>query len=128
MKTGDIISEINMNFARVYRGAAAFVGSGAFWNFCISTISDPQLMSNIAFANDLGVPPVKSLLLIYRRTASPAPGFEFDEYTKKSMGALMGFIFKNVLGYAGQKDRCAVNELGVKTAARFTDGPVIKFS
>lgn len=127
MKTSYIISEINMNFVKIYRGAATFVGSGAVWNFCISTISDPLLMNNIAFANDLGVPPVRSLLLIYRRTASPAPDFEFDEYTKKSMGALMGFVFKNVIGYAGQKDRCAVNELGVKTAARFTDGPVVRF-
>lgn len=39
----------------------------------------------------------------------------------------MGFIFKNVLGYKNQKERCRVNQFGVKTATRFLDGNYVVF-
>ena len=39
----------------------------------------------------------------------------------------MGFVFKFVLDYQYQKERCVVNLLGVKTATRFLLGPVIEF-
>lgn len=43
------------------------------------------------------------------------------------MGALMGFIFKFVLGYTDQKERCTINKFRVKTATRFLNGPVVSF-
>ena len=127
MKTRDIISSINIDFAKTYKNAAPFVGSGALWDFCISTISNPITMSNIAFANDMGIPPVRSLLVIYRRKMKPADGFKFTAQESQSMGALMGYVFKFVLGYQDQKERCAVNDLGVKTATRFLNGPEVEF-
>ena len=84
-------------------------------------------MSNIAFANDLGIPPVKSLLVIYRRKMNPAEDFKFTAQKSQSMGALMGFVFKFVLDYQYQKERCVVNDLGIKTATRFMMGPVVDF-
>ena len=128
MKTSYIVQSIYQDFGSIYRAATPFIGSGPLWDFCIQAISDPVTMSCIAFANDLEIPPVKSLVLLYRRTMNPAPGFSFTEEERKSMGALMGFVFKSVLGYTDQKERCAVNDLGVKTATRFLNGPVHQFS
>jgi hypothetical protein len=128
MNTQHIIDAIDRDFAKTYRGAANFIDSGAVWNFCMETIKDPVLMSNIAFANDLEVPPVKSLLLIYKRKMTPAEDFKFDSYESRSIGALMGFVFKFVLGYKDQKERCKVGQYGIQTATRFLDGPFVEFT
>ncbi len=123
MKTAYIVECIRRDFPRVYRAAAPFVDSGDLWEFCLNAINDPVWMSCIVFANELEVPPVKSLIHIYRRVNHPEPGFVFTEQERRDMGALMGFVFKHVLGYREQKERCTVNELGVKTATRFLNGP-----
>ncbi len=120
MNTQNILTAIDRDFVKTYRGAAAFVDSGSLWNFCIDTIRDPVLMGHIIFANDLGVPPVKSLVQIYRYKMNPADSFTFTTYESRSMGALMGFVFKFVLSYTGQKERCKVDVFGIQTAARFT--------
>ena len=125
MKTSDIVLEINNHFADTYKNASKFVNSGELWDFCIETIKNPVRMSNIAFANDMGVPPVRSLITIYEREKNPSENFTAVQ--SQQMGALMGFIFKYVLNYQSQKERCAVNHLGVKTATRFKDGPVWEF-
>ena len=127
MKTSDIIKAIHKDFASVYRGASPFVNSGSLWDFCMDTISDPVAMSNIIFANDMGIPPVKSLLSIYKRRMNPPAGFEFQGNESQYMGALMAYVFKSVLRYKNQKERCQVNYLGIKTATRFFDGPIVKF-
>ena len=127
MKTSEIINAINDRFAETYKNATPFVNSGALWDFCMDTIRNPITMSNIAFANDLGIPPVKSLLVIYRRKVKPSDDFKFSPQESQSMGALMGFVFKYVLDYQYQKERCAVNDLGVKTATRFMDGTPVDF-
>lgn len=127
MKTTDIITAIYDDFASIYTNGAPFVDSGALWDFCMETIRNPITMSNIAFANDMGIPPVKSLLVIYHRKMNPAEGFRFAPRESQSMGMLMGFVFKHVLGYRSQKERCTVGDLGVKTATRFCDGPVVEF-
>ena len=75
MKTSEIINAVNNRFADTYKNATPFVNSGALWDFCMETIRNPITMSNIAFANDLGIPPVKSLLVIYRRKMKPAEDF-----------------------------------------------------
>ena len=132
MNTQTIVNAIRQDFVKTYRGAANFVDSGAIWVFCMATIEDPILMGKIVFANDLGIPPVKSLLLIYKRKMNPADGFQFDHYESRSIGALMGFVFKFVLGYTDQKERCAVNQYGIQTATRFlkkdSDGVDVTFT
>lgn len=126
MKAADIVQAVYGNFTTVYRGATPFVNSGALWNFCIGVIGDPMLMSNVIFANDMGVPPVKSLLEIYKRRCHPSVGFEFTKKESQNMGALMAYVFKFVLGYRGQKERCAVHDLGIGTATRYFDGPIVE--
>ena len=126
MKTQQIIDAINKDFAAVYKNATPFVQSGDLWDFCIETIRNPMSMSNIVFANDMGIPPVKSLITIYKRKRNPQNTFKLSARESQSIGALMGFVFKFVLGYQHQKERCTVNELGVKTATRFFDGPIIE--
>lgn len=101
--------------------------SGALWDFCIDTIENPIAMSCIVFANDMGIPPVKSLINIYKRKNKIADDFAFAAQESQYLGSLMGFVFKFVLGYTNQKERCTVNELGVKTATKFLDGPIIEF-
>ena len=127
MKTNDIILKINEKFAETYKNASPFVNSGELWDFCMETIKNPITMSNIAFANDMGVPPVKSLVTIYTRKKKPNKDFQFTGVQSQYMGALMGFVFKFVLGYREQKERCKVDRLGVKTSTRFLAGPVIEF-
>ncbi len=128
MKTSKIIEDIEGGFTDKYKNASTFVNSGELWDFCVDTIKNPQLLSNIVFANDMGVPPVKSLITIYERKKQPEEGFEFTAVQSQQMGSLMGFVFKFVLNYPKQKERCTVNLLGVRTAARFLEGPVIEFT
>ena len=128
MQTSYIINCINQNFAKVYKNATPFVNSGTLWQFCIDTIKDPVSLSCIVFANDMGVPPMASLMLFYQRQQNPPSNFQFAEKERQRMGALMGFVFKHVLGYQKQNDRCKVNCLGVQNAARFLDGPVHQFT
>lgn len=125
MRTLDIINEIQNNFADTYKNASKFVDSGELWDFCMETIKNPVTISNIVFANDMGVPPVKSLITIYERQVHPSN--DFTAVQSQYMGALMGFVFKFVLGYTDQKERCVVNQLGVKTATKFLAGPVWDF-
>lgn len=127
MKTSTIIEAIEKDFISTYKNATPFVNSGELWDFCIDTIKNPITMSCIAFANDLGIPPVKSLLTIYQREKCPQSNFSFTAQESQFLGALMGFVFKFVLDYQYQKERCAVNLLGVKTATRFLLGPVVTF-
>lgn len=127
MKTTDIINAIDKEFSATYKNATPFVQSGFLWDFCIETIKNPISMSNIVFANDLGIPPVKSLITIYKRNYHPQDTFKLSAQESQFIGALMGFVFKYVLGYQNQKERCTVNELGIKTATRFFDGPITEF-
>lgn len=125
MRTEEIIIKINEDFAATYKNASKFVDSGALWDFCLETIKNPITMSNIVFANDMGIPPVKSLITIYERKVQPTENF--TALQSQCMGALMGFVFKFVLGYKEQKERVTVNQLGIKTATKFMDGSVWKF-
>ena len=125
MNTADVLDEVRSGFAAVYKNAAPFVGSGELWDFCMEVLGDPVLLSCIVFANDMEIPPVKSLLTIYAREKHPT--VNFSGVQNQYLGALMGFVFKYVLHYQAQKERCTVNYLGVKTAARFLDGPVYRF-
>ena len=125
MRTTDIIEKIQNDFADTSKSASKFITSGELWDFCIDTIKNPVALGNIVFANDMGVPPVKSLITIYERKINPSENFSAVQ--SQYMGALMGFVFKFVLAYTSQSERCTVNKLGVKTATKFLDGPIWEF-
>ena len=127
--TSEIIERIRTGFGKVaYQSATPFMGSGPFWDFCMRTIEDPVRMSCIAFANDLGVPPVKSLMTFFDRDVEDSESFKVNAQQSQWVGALMGYVFKFVLDYRNQKERCAVNMHGVLTATRFIDGPIMEFT
>lgn len=129
VKTAEVIDKIHSGFGKVaYQSATPFMGSGDFWNFCMSTIKDPGKMSCIAFANDLGVPPVKSLMTFFDRDIQDSESFTVTAQQSQWVGALMGFVFKFVLDYRGQKERCVVKMHGIGTATRFIDGPILEFT
>lgn len=119
ISTNQILSSIYTDFANTYKNAAPFVNSGALWDFCITTLSNPISVSCIIFANDLEVPPVKSLLQLYKKNVQPVDTFQFTAQESQWLGSLMGYVFKYVLGYQDQKERIQVKQYGVKTATRF---------
>ncbi len=110
-------------FAKTYRNAAPFVSSGELWDYCMSLVTDERHMTCIAFANEMGIPPVKSLLYFYEKEKQPADDFKFDAQTSQWLGAFMGFIFKFCLHYQNQKERIQVNKYGIKTATKFLEPP-----
>lgn len=109
-----IEKELHTNFARKYRRFAGFVDSGYLWDLIITTINDAELMRNIKFCNDvMQIPPVKVFVLAQRATLP-----ELSNSDKQSIGAVFGFIFKDVFGYKNQESiSCVVNT--IKTASRF---------
>lgn len=121
--THAIIQNINTNFAKTYRTSSSFVNSGQLWDFCISVLSDPVLTKCIIFSNDVGVPPIKSILHLYNLKFSPPNNFSFSAQQSQWLGSLMAFTFKNVFNYKSQKERIQVNFLGIGTATKFLDGP-----
>ena len=124
-----IIERINTGFAKeAYQNASPMIGSGLVWDFCMRTIGDPVKMSCIAFANDLGVPPVKSLMTFFDRDVEDSEAFKVSAQESQSIGALMGYVFKFILDYKSQKPRCTVNMHGINTATRFFDGPILEFT
>lgn len=124
INTTEIIKKIydsTEGFAKTYRNSAPFIDSGELWDFCIEVIKDENRMSCIAFANEFGVPPVKSLLYFYEQDKNPDEDFRFDAQTSQWLGSLMGFVFKFCLGYNAQKERIQVNKYGVGTATKFLE-------
>jgi hypothetical protein len=112
-----------------YKNAAPFIDSNEskemkdLWDFCLSVVLDEKKMSCIAFANEFGIPPVKSLLFFYEKDMKPKPDFEFNEQQSQWLGTLMGYVFKFYFGFSGQKERCKVQKFGVRTATKFIDPP-----
>lgn len=119
-----IENELHTNFSRKYRRFASFIDSGYLWDLVIKTINDAELMKNIKFCNDImKIPPIKVFVL----AQNPAlVGLENSE--KQALGAVFGFIFKDVFGYTEQESvSCVVNT--IKTASRFynpVEGVIIK--
>lgn len=110
-------------FAKTYTAAAPFVDSGDLWDFCITVATNDQWMNCIVFANEFGIPPVKSLLYFYKQFKNPPADFKFGVQYSRWLGAFMGFIFKFCFGYQSQKGRIQVDEYGIGTATKYLDPP-----
>ncbi|MCI5586870.1 MAG: hypothetical protein MR384_03160 [Lachnospiraceae bacterium] len=111
-----IKTQITDNFTSIYRNASNFP-STPLYNECMKIICDVSDLRCIIFANDLGIPPVKSMLTILGNRGilkSDIAGIE-----SQSLGSLMGFLFKQVFKYQNQKDRLTVKMYGVRTATLF---------
>ncbi len=123
MDTAAIQDRIRREFTRCYKGATPFYESGPLWDFCMDIVSDKSLIKCMVTANDLGVPPVKTLLYFYEKRFSPPNDFSFTANESRYLGDFMGFLFQFVLGYQKKHPRCQVQRYGVKTASRFSGCP-----
>lgn len=111
-----INKQITEEFTCLYKNASNFP-STTLYNECMKIITNISELRCIIFANDMGVPPVKSILTILERK-----GVLNDNITgmeSQCIGSLMAFLFKVILLYQNQKDRISVKIFGVKTAALF---------
>lgn len=114
----EIERRITEDFTSIYKNASNFPGT-LLYSECMKIIKNPSDLRCIIFANDLGIPPVKSLLFILGKRKIITENVTGIE--SQSMGSLMGFLFKKVFQYQKQKDRLSVKMFGVKTAALFYD-------
>lgn len=113
-----INKQITDDFTNLYKNASNFPNT-SLYNECMKIINNISELKCIIFANDMGIPPVKSILTMLKRK-----GILVDNITgmeSQCIGSLMAFLFKVVLSYQNQKDRISVKVLGVKTAALFYD-------
>ena len=110
MRLRHIHSYVMDNFATVYPHFKDFQQNEkyrAYWDICINTLRDKELVVCIKFCNDLfAIPPVKTFLTYYREDFIKIMGSEkaaLDNFIKRSIGAFWGMIFKYVLEYRIQK-------------------------
>lgn len=98
-----------------------------YWKLCLQALQDRDLLGHIIFCNDLfSIPPVKSFLCNYAEELKAATGREdaqLDDFVKKAVGAVWGYVFKVVFEYAGQKSvSVSLNRMFMlKTATCYTD-------
>ena len=115
---GKIEKELRTGFATKYKRFSGFIDSGVLWDKVIYTVNDSRLMENIKFCNYvMKIPPVKPFLLVNKLENYP-----MSKEDNQAVGAIFGFIFKDVFGYKNQESMsCRINT--IKTASRFFDEP-----
>ena len=96
-----------------------------YWELCLTSAGDRELLSHIVFCNDLfRIPPVKTFLLYHEQDLIRITGREdaaLEPFVKKAVGAFWGMVFKFVLGYRDQESvSVSLNQrFFVRTAACF---------
>jgi hypothetical protein len=110
MKTQDITKQVTDGFAEIYTHFKEFQQKPEYrpyWDKCMESIADRDLLTNIIFCNDLfEIPPVKTFLRYYQDEFILLTGdakAKLDIFVKRSIGAFWGMVFKSVLGYTEQK-------------------------
>ncbi|WP_427113843.1 hypothetical protein [Megasphaera sueciensis] len=114
MTTYDIARTLEKQFSSKYRRFSGFVNGGVLWDKCMEAINNPQLMTHIKFCNDvMKIPPVKTFLMAMHLTAE-----DFTKTDRQALGAIFGFIFKDIWKYSDQK-RVSCRICGIQTASLF---------
>lgn len=113
------ISAIHEKFADTYNNAVNFINT-PLYNQCLKIIGNTFALGEIGLQNDSGIPPVQTLLSILDEYVDEPK--ELSNYDSVCIGELMAFVFKQVLGYKGQKEHVPIKDnFGVKTAAFYYD-------
>lgn len=114
-----IVSEIREDFARTYPAVSDLTDTLLF-EHCMEIIGNVSYLRILVEGNDHGIPPAGIFLGLYAGS-----GFGAEELTdrdKRCVGALMAFLFKDVLGYKGQQDNVPVKEPSpIRTAALYDE-------
>ena len=78
-----------------------------YWRLCMQALQDRDLLGHIVFCNDLfGIPPMKTFLCYYEDELVALTGradAQLDDFVKKAVGAMWGYVFKAVFEYESQK-------------------------
>ena len=119
----EIERKIRYKFPTAYKRFASFIDSGYLWDSVVDVINNAEIMKNIIFCNDvMKIPPVKTHIMILGNSLR-----ELDNNEKQALGAIYGFIFKEIFGYSKQESvSCVINT--VKTATRFSNGRKVEFN
>lgn len=125
----EIVQSTSTGFVQKYPHFKEFQSDEAYfpyWKLCVQALQDRDLLGHIIFCNDLfGIPPVKTFLCHFSAQLVEITGREdarLDDFVKKSIGAVWGYVFKTVFGYAGQKSvSVSLNRMFMlKTATCYT--------
>ena len=135
MNNNLLLSTIESGFAERYSNFKEFQTDSIFrplWDLCMKTVADTQQLNIIIFCNDTyEMPPVKVFVDINRReiealcqsgdTSLFDENGRFKTYTKQSLGAFWGMVFRFGLMYQDRKSVFVVREkyFGISTASRF---------
>jgi len=127
--TDEIVQSASAGFSEKYPHFKEFQTNEAYfpyWRLCVQALQDRDLLGHIIFCNDLfGIPPMKTFLCYFAQNLveiTGRPDALLDDYVKKSIGAMWGYVFKNIFSYAGQKSvSVSLNKMFMlKTATCYT--------
>lgn len=119
-----IEKKIRKSFFSHSRPASNFADK-ELMDVCLKIFADVSKTYCVLLLNDAGVPPVKAVLMLYRDFYYLAPDKRFTMQDSQNVGALMTFIFKEVLGYRVKKERARVGMYGISSGRVFAkDKPV----
>jgi hypothetical protein len=126
--TDDIVRDVAAGFAEKYPHFKEFQNNEhyfPYWKLCIQALRDRDLLGHIIFCNDLfAIPPAKTFLCYFANELVAATGrddAQLDDFVKKAIGAVWGYVFKNIFEYAQQKSvSVSLNKMFmVKTATYY---------
>jgi hypothetical protein len=104
-------------FNRIYKGTLPFCETKYFDKF-LELLEDEKALEHIKFANDiLEIPPVKSMINLYRDFFSE----EMTSQEKQGLGACFGYLYRFIYeGYVAEQVWVGDKEFtGIKTASVF---------
>lgn len=122
MTINEIVEMIENEYGETCAEAEMFRESGEMWNYCMEVVKDHNKLNCIIFANDMGIPPIKSFLEFYTRDNGKIQG-ELDCDLKKGLLNFWNFVFRHCLDYRGKDENCKIKTCGIKMACRYTYGP-----
>ena len=116
----ELEGRIRDEFPSKYRRFGGFIDSGDLWNEFCKMICNAEYLSHVCFCNDvMKIPPVKTHMMYSEFCGGAASGRDLTVVEKQSIGAVYGFLFKEMFGYTQQESvSCVINT--IKTAARFS--------
>ena len=133
MTVEDVVTQVRNDFANRYVHFRAFQfdpENQEFWNICIDSLTDKELLKNIIFCNDvLKIPPIKTFLTFYRDDFIRLTGNDqaiLSRVLKQSIGAFWGMVFKFVFGYRNQRSGVSVamtDYFLIRTATVYSEKP-----
>lgn len=114
-----IIVSIRESFIDNYPNAKNFLETKLFQD-CLECMSIEGNLQRIVIENDNGIPPVQTLLKLFKQNELYIDKEAFFEH--QCLGELMAYVFKKCLHYTGQKSNIPIkNDCGINLATLYYD-------